>query len=138
MAPLANPEAYRYELDLPEIAEVWRRGSVVASWLLDLTAAALVESPELAEFAGRVSDSGEGRWTVQAAVDTGVPAHVLTTALYERFSSRGEADYADRLLSAMRSQFGGHHENAAGVTDGGSAHVERWTSHSVRNGSTIS
>jgi 6-phosphogluconate dehydrogenase len=112
VAPLTNPEAYRYELDLPEIAEVWRRGSVVASWLLDLTAAALVESPGLDDFAGRVSDSGEGRWTVQAAVDTGVPAHVLTTALYERFSSRGEADYGDRLLSAMRKQFGGHHEKA--------------------------
>jgi len=112
VAPLTNPEAYRYDLDLPEIAEVWRRGSVVASWLLDLTAAALVESPDLADYAGRVSDSGEGRWTVQAAVDTGVPAHVLTTALYERFSSRGEADYGDRLLSAMRKQFGGHAENA--------------------------
>jgi 6-phosphogluconate dehydrogenase len=112
VAPLADPEAYRYDLDLPEIAEVWRRGSVVASWLLDLTAAALVESPQLDDFAGRVSDSGEGRWTVQAAVDVGVPAHVLTTALYERFASRGEADYGDRLLSAMRRQFGGHHEKA--------------------------
>src|SRR5262245_60922463 len=113
VAPLTNAEAYRYELDLPEIAEVWRRGSVVASWLLDLTAAALVESPGLDHFAGRVADSSESRSTVQAAVDTGVPAHVLTTALYERFSSRGEADYGDRLLSAMRKQFGGHHEKTA-------------------------
>src|SRR5499425_3142840 len=105
--PLRNPEHYRYDFPLADVTEVWRRGSVVASWLLDLTAAALVESPQLEDFAGRVSDSGEGRWTVQAAVDTGVPAHVLTTALYERFASRGEADYADRLLSAMRKQFGG-------------------------------
>jgi 6-phosphogluconate dehydrogenase len=112
LAPLRNPEVYRYDLDLPEIAEVWRRGSVVASWLLDLTAAALAEEPALEGYAGRVSDSGEGRWTVQAAVDTGVPAHVLTTALYERFASRGEADYGDRLLSAMRKQFGGHDERA--------------------------
>src|SRR5262249_42964385 len=112
VAPLQEPEAYRFDLDLPEIAEVWRRGAVISSWLLDLTAAALAEEPELQGFAGRVSDSGEGRWTVQAAVDTGVPAHVLTTALFERFSSRGEADYGDRLLSAMRKQFGGHAERA--------------------------
>jgi 6-phosphogluconate dehydrogenase len=112
VAPLQEPEAYRFDLDIPEIAEVWRRGSVVASWLLDLTAAALAEEPDLQGFAGRVSDSGEGRWTVQAAVDTGVPAHVLTTALYERFASRGEADFGDRLLSAMRKQFGGHDEKA--------------------------
>jgi 6-phosphogluconate dehydrogenase len=113
VAPLQSPEAYRFDLDLPEIAEVWRRGAVISSWLLDLTAAALAEEPELEGFAGRVSDSGEGRWTVQAAVDTGVPAHVLTTALFERFSSRGEADYGDRLLSAMRKQFGGHAERAS-------------------------
>jgi 6-phosphogluconate dehydrogenase len=112
-APLAEPEYYRYELDVAEIAEVWRRGSVVASWLLDLTAAALAESPDLDGFSGRVSDSGEGRWTVQAAVDVGVPAHVLTAALYDRFASRGEAEFADRLLSAMRTQFGGHAEKAA-------------------------
>jgi len=110
--PLREPEHYRYDLDTAEIAEVWRRGSVVASWLLDLTAAALRDDPELAGFGGRVSDSGEGRWTVMAAVDEGVPAHVITAALYERFSSRGEADFADRILSAMRKQFGGHHETA--------------------------
>ena len=109
-APLTHPEYYQYELDTTEIAEVWRRGSVVASWLLDLTALALFEDPQLGEFTGRVSDSGEGRWTVQAAVETGVPAHVLTASLYERFSSRGEADFADKVLSAMRKQFGGHHE----------------------------
>ena len=112
-APLRNPEHYRYDLDVPKITELWRRGSVVASWLLDLTAHALSRSPELKNFAGRVSDSGEGRWTVQAAVDTGVPAHVLTAALFERFSSRGEADYADRVLSAMRFEFGGHAEKKA-------------------------
>jgi 6-phosphogluconate dehydrogenase len=111
-APLHDAQYYRYDLDLPAVAEVWRRGSVVASWLLDLTAAALAESPDLQEFGGRVSDSGEGRWTVHAAVDEGVPASVLTTALYERFSSRGEADFADRLLSAMRKQFGGHAEQS--------------------------
>jgi len=110
--PLRNPERYQYELDLRDIAEVWRRGSVVASWLLDLTAASLVEDPALSKFAGRVSDSGEGRWTLTAAIDEGVPAHVLSAALYERFSSRGEADYADKLLSAMRYQFGGHLEKA--------------------------
>ncbi|OWK36424.1 phosphogluconate dehydrogenase (NAD(+)-dependent, decarboxylating) [Fimbriiglobus ruber] len=112
--PLRNPEHYQYTIDVPAVAEVWRRGSVVASWLLDLTAHALSENPELSDFAGRVSDSGEGRWTVQAAVDAGVPAHVLTAALYERFSSRGEAGYADKLLSAMRSEFGGHKEKPAG------------------------
>ena len=109
-APLTHPEYYQYELDTTEIAEVWRRGSVVASWLLDLTAIALLEDPRLDAFSGRVSDSGEGRWTVQAAVETGVPAHVLTASLFERFSSRGEADFADKVLSAMRKQFGGHHE----------------------------
>jgi len=108
--PLRDPEHYRYDLNLPEIAEVWRRGSVIASWLLDLTAAALVEDPALAKFGGRVSDSGEGRWTIKAAIDEAVPAPVLTTALYERFSSRGEADFQNKLLSAMRFQFGGHHE----------------------------
>jgi 6-phosphogluconate dehydrogenase len=109
-APLAHPEYYRYELDIPEVAEVWRRGSVVGSWLLDLTAAALAESPELSEYAGRVSDSGEGRWTSLAAIEEGVPAPVLTTALYERFSSRGLDDFAGKVLSAMREQFGGHEE----------------------------
>jgi len=109
-APLEHPEYYRYELDLPEVAEVWRRGSVIGSWLLDLTAAALRSSPQLDEFAGRVSDSGEGRWTSIAAIEEGVPAPVLSTALYERFSSRGEDDFADRVLSAMRKQFGGHEE----------------------------
>ncbi len=109
-APLRDPELYKYELNLRDIAEVWRRGSVIASWLLDLTAAALVEDATLSKFAGRVSDSGEGRWTIHAAIDEGVPAPVLSTALYERFSSRGEADYLDKLLSAMRYQFGGHIE----------------------------
>jgi 6-phosphogluconate dehydrogenase len=108
--PLREPEYYQYDLDLPEIAEVWRRGSVIASWLLDLTAAALLKDPSLSSFAGRVSDSGEGRWTIKAAIDEGVPVHVLTAALYERFSSRGEADFADKLLSAMRYEFGGHVE----------------------------
>jgi 6-phosphogluconate dehydrogenase len=111
-APLDEPEYYRYELEIAEIAELWRRGSVVSSWLLDLTAAALAEAPDLDGFSGRVSDSGEGRWTVQAAVDIGVPAHVLTAALYERFDSRGENEFANRLLSAMRKQFGGHAEKA--------------------------
>jgi 6-phosphogluconate dehydrogenase len=111
-APLARPELYRYEIDTAEVAEVWRRGSVVASWLLDLTAAALHESPALEEFGGRVSDSGEGRWTSIAAIDVGAPAPVLTTALYSRFSSRGLDDFANRLLSAMRKQFGGHDEKA--------------------------
>jgi 6-phosphogluconate dehydrogenase len=108
--PLREPEHYQYEFNLTDISEVWRRGSVIASWLLDLTAAELVTDPRLAKFAGRVSDSGEGRWTIKAAIDEGVPVPVLTTALYERFSSRGEADYADRLLSAMRFGFGGHLE----------------------------
>jgi 6-phosphogluconate dehydrogenase len=112
-APLEHPEYYMYDLDLPEVAEVWRRGSVVASWLLDLTADALCASPELSEFSGRVSDSGEGRWTVHASIDEGVPAHVLASALYERFFSRGEADFADKLLSAMRKEFGGHDEKPA-------------------------
>jgi 6-phosphogluconate dehydrogenase len=108
--PLRHPENYQYDLNLRDIAEVWRRGSVIASWLLDLTASALVQDPALSKFAGRVSDSGEGRWTITAAIDEGVPAHVLSAALYERFSSRGEADYADKLLSAMRYEFGGHLE----------------------------
>jgi 6-phosphogluconate dehydrogenase len=109
-APLEQPEYYQYDLDIPEIAELWRRGSVVGSWLLDLTAAALAESPDLADFEGRVSDSGEGRWTSIAAIDEGVPAPVLTMALYERFFSRGLDDFGDRVLSAMRKQFGGHEE----------------------------
>ncbi len=108
--PLRDSQFYRYELDNAEIAELWRRGSVIGSWLLDLTAAALLRDPDLSEFSGRVSDSGEGRWTVEAAVDEGIPAHVLTAALYERFSSRGEADFANRLLSGMRKEFGGHLE----------------------------
>jgi 6-phosphogluconate dehydrogenase len=111
--PLRDPEYYQYDLHLPDIAEVWRRGSVIASWLLDLTATALIQDPALSQFAGRVSDSGEGRWTIKAAIDEGVPAHVLSSALYERFSSRGEADFADRLLSAMRYEFGGHLEKVA-------------------------
>ena len=110
--PLRNPEHYKYELNLTDIAEVWRRGSVIASWLLDLTANALVGDPDLARFTGRVSDSGEGRWTIKAAIDEGVPVPVLTTALYERFTSRGEANYQDKLLSAMRFGFGGHLEKA--------------------------
>jgi len=112
--PLRDPEHYQYDLNLPDITEVWRRGSVIASWLLDLTAGALLEDPALAKFEGRVSDSGEGRWTIKAAIDEAVPAPVLTTALYERFSSRGEADFQNRLLSAMRYQFGGHLEKPAG------------------------
>jgi 6-phosphogluconate dehydrogenase len=110
--PLRDPEHYQYSLDLPDITEVWRRGSVIASWLLDLSASALLADPALSKFAGRVSDSGEGRWTIKAAIDEGVPAHVLTTALYERFSSRGEADFANKLLSAMRYEFGGHLEKS--------------------------
>jgi 6-phosphogluconate dehydrogenase len=110
MTPLRNPEAYQYDLNLADVAEVWRRGSVVASWLLDLTAIALLDDPQLGQFSGRVSDSGEGRWTILAAIDEGAPAPVLSSALYERFTSRGEEDYADKLLSAMRFQFGGHHE----------------------------
>jgi 6-phosphogluconate dehydrogenase len=112
--PLRDPEHYQFDLDLPDIAEVWRRGSVIASWLLDLQAEALIEDPALSKFSGRVSDSGEGRWTLKAAIDEGVPAHVLSSALYERFSSRGEADFADKLLSAMRYEFGGHLEKKAG------------------------
>jgi 6-phosphogluconate dehydrogenase len=110
--PLEHPEHFQYDLDLPEIAELWRRGSVIGSWLLDLTASALRKDPELSGFAGRVSDSGEGRWTIQAAVEEGVPAHVLTAALYERFSSRGAGQFGNRLLSALRSEFGGHREKA--------------------------
>ncbi len=110
--PLRDPEHYQYEFNLADISEVWRRGSVIASWLLDLTATALATDAQLAKFGGRVSDSGEGRWTIKAAIDEGVPVPVLTTALYERFSSRGEADYADRLLSAMRFGFGGHLEKS--------------------------
>ncbi|MGH7289240.1 MAG: NAD(P)-binding domain-containing protein [Myxococcota bacterium] len=112
--PLRDPEHYQYDLPLPDIAELWRRGSVIASWLLDLTAAALLEDPKLEKFAGRVSDSGEGRWTIKAAIDEAQPAPVLTTALYERFSSRGEADFQSKLLSAMRYEFGGHLEKPAG------------------------
>jgi 6-phosphogluconate dehydrogenase len=112
--PLRDPEHYQYDLNLRDVAEVWRRGSVIASWLLDLTAAALVEDSELAEFAGRVSDSGEGRWTIKAAIDEAVPVPVLTTALYQRFTSRGEADFQDKLLSAMRFRFGGHMEKSSG------------------------
>ena len=112
--PLRDPENYRYDLDVRDIAEVWRRGSVVASWLLDLTAASLVKDPDLTQFAGRVSDSGEGRWTIKAAIDEAVPAPVLSAALYQRFTSRGEADYQDKLLSAMRFGFGGHLERVAG------------------------
>ena len=108
--PLRDPEHYQYDLNLADIAEVWRRGSVIASWLLDLTASALIEDPQLGKFAGRVSDSGEGRWTIKAGIDEGVPTPVLTTALYERFSSRGNAEFQDKLLSAMRYQFGGHLE----------------------------
>ena len=110
LTPLRHPEHYQYELNLADIAEVWRRGSVVASWLLDLTAIALADDPECAQFAGRVSDSGEGRWTILAAVDTGTPVPVLSSSLFSRFESRGEADFANKLLSAMRFQFGGHHE----------------------------
>lgn len=117
-APLSDPRFYRYELDIDQIAEVWRRGSVIGSWLLDLTAAALTESPRLEEFSGRVSDSGEGRWTSIAAIEEGVPAPVLTAALYERFSSRELGDFGDRVLSAMRKQFGGHDEKPAAGGDG--------------------
>jgi 6-phosphogluconate dehydrogenase len=111
--PLRDPEHYLYDFNLPDVAEVWRRGSVIASWLLDLTASALIEDPQLTKFGGRVSDSGEGRWTIKAAIDEGVPTPVLTTALYERFSSRGEADFSNKLLSAMRYEFGGHLEKPA-------------------------
>jgi 6-phosphogluconate dehydrogenase len=112
--PLRDPEHYQYDFNLTDVTEVWRRGSVIASWLLDLTASALAGDPQLSKFAGRVSDSGEGRWTIKASIDEAVPSPVLTTALYERFSSRGEADFADKLLSAMRYEFGGHLEKAAG------------------------
>jgi len=111
--PLSNPEYYQYDIDTAEVAELWRRGSVISSWLLDLTAHSLHADPKLDTFAGRVSDSGEGRWTAMAAIDEGVPAHVLTAALFERFSSRGEADFGDKILSAMRKEFGGHDEKAA-------------------------
>ncbi len=110
IAPLQEPKYYQYDIDIPEVAEVWRRGSVVASWLLDLTAAALVADPTLEDLSGRVSDSGEGRWTISAAIDEGVPVPVLSASLFQRFSSRGESHYADQLLSAMRQQFGGHLE----------------------------
>ena len=113
--PLRNPEYYQYDFDLADITEVWRRGSVIASWLLDLTAAAFATDPKLERFGGRVSDSGEGRWTLDAAIDEAVPAHVLAAALFQRFSSRGEAEFQDRLLSAMRFEFGGHHEKAPGT-----------------------
>jgi 6-phosphogluconate dehydrogenase len=109
-APLRDPEDYEYTIDVGEVAELWRRGSVVGSWLVDLVADAFARSPDLDDFAGRVSDSGEGRWTVMAAVDTGVPASVITAALYERFESRGNGDFTDKILSAMRSEFGGHAE----------------------------
>src|SRR5499433_3364620 len=115
--PLRDPEHYQYDFNLRDVAEVWRRGSVIASWLLDLTAISLVEDPGLAKFAGRVSDSGEGRWTIKAAIDEAVPTPVLTASLYERFSSRGEADFADKILSAMRFQFGGHLEKPAGKSE---------------------
>jgi 6-phosphogluconate dehydrogenase len=110
IAPLQEPQYYQFDIDVAEVAEVWRRGSVVASWLLDLTAAALAAEPDLSGYGGRVSDSGEGRWTIRAAIDEGVPVPVLSAALYQRFSSRGESQYADKLLSAMRNQFGGHLE----------------------------
>jgi 6-phosphogluconate dehydrogenase len=115
--PLRNPEFYRYDFNLPEVAEVWRRGSVIQSWLLDLTATALLENPDLSDFSGRVSDSGEGRWTLSAAIDEAVPVPVLSAALYDRFSSRGGGEFADKLLSAMRFQFGGHVEKPAGESE---------------------
>ncbi len=113
-APLSNPEYYQYDLNLSDVSELWRRGSVIGSWLLDLTASALLKDPELSQFGGRVSDSGEGRWTISAAIDEGVPAHVLTAALYERFASRGQADFASQIMSAMRFEFGGHLEKSEG------------------------
>jgi len=121
--PLRHPEHYQYDFPLGEIAEVWRRGSVIASWLLDLTASALHRDPGLAQFEGRVADSGEGRWTIQAAIEQGVPVPVLTTALFERFSSRGEADFQDKLLSALRFQFGGHIETSVGARDNPAAAI---------------
>ena len=119
-APLRHPENYPYDLNLADIAEVWRRGSVIASWLLDLAATALLKSPDLENFAGRVSDSGEGRWTIAAAIDESVPAPVLSAALYQRYSSRGGDDFADKVLSALRFGFGGHEEKAAAKTGGAS------------------
>ena len=110
--PLRDPQHYQYDINLPEVAEVWRRGSVIGSWLLDLTASALDKDPELKNFQGRVSDSGEGRWTIKAAIDEAVPVPVLTAALFARFSSRGQAELADKITSAMRFEFGGHHEKA--------------------------
>jgi 6-phosphogluconate dehydrogenase len=118
--PLRHPEDYCYDLNLPDIAEVWRRGSVIASWLLDLAAMALQENPDLSNFSGRVSDSGEGRWTIAAAIDESVPVPVLSAALYERFGSRGEADFADKMLSALRREFGGHNEKVAAAQGGNS------------------
>jgi 6-phosphogluconate dehydrogenase len=109
-APVQNPEYYQYDMNLTDVSEVWRRGSVISSWLLDLTAQSLLENPDLSQFGGRVSDSGEGRWTIKAAIDEGVPAHVLSAALYDRFESRGAAEFANKIQSAMRYQFGGHHE----------------------------
>jgi len=117
--PMRNPEFYQYELNLPDVAEVWRRGSVISSWLLDLAAQALIDSPDLAKFAGRVSDSGEGRWTIRAAIDEAVPVPVLSAALYERFSSRGADDFADKMLSALRYQFGGHLEKTGDENERG-------------------
>jgi 6-phosphogluconate dehydrogenase len=111
--PLRDPWAYQYDIDVGEVAELWRRGSVVGSWLIDLTADAFARSPDLDDFKGRVSDSGEGRWTVEAAIDTGVPASAITAALYERFESRGNGDFTDKILSAMRSEFGGHAEKSS-------------------------
>jgi 6-phosphogluconate dehydrogenase len=112
-SPLRQPEFYQYEMNLPEITEVWRRGSVIGSWLLDLTARALQKDPQLAAYGGRVSDSGEGRWTIEAAIDEGVPTHVLSAALFDRFESRGQAGFANQVLSAMRKEFGGHIEKPA-------------------------
>jgi len=113
-SPLRNPEHFQYDFNLADVTELWRRGSVVASWLLDLTAISLLEQPDLAKFSGRVSDSGEGRWTIQAAIESTTPAPVLSAALYQRFTSRGEDDFAGKVLSAMRFQFGGHHEKTSG------------------------
>jgi 6-phosphogluconate dehydrogenase len=117
-APMRDPEYYMYDLNIADVAEVWRRGSVISSWLLDLTAISLLDSPDLANFAGHVSDSGEGRWTINAAIDESVPVPVLSAALYQRFSSRGQDDFADKVLSALRYQFGGHHEKAPAGKEG--------------------